>query len=187
MTLYALRSVEEQAGQRAMHVARTVAEITEVKRYVGQPDGERVIQPIAERVRIANNMEYVVVLDQAHRRYSHPLPNRIGTRFESGDEGPAFAEHSYISYARGERGNSVRAFVPIMSQDLLEQVGVVVVGVLTPTVAAVLHALRPQLSLTVLVAMAVGLTGAWVLGGRIKEQLLGGLHRGSDQPGAGPV
>lgn len=173
VAFYALRTVEEQAGQRAMHVARTVAEITDVKRYVGQPGGEAVIQPIAERIRIANGMEYVVVIDQARRRYSHPLTARIGTRFESEDGGPAFAEHSYVSYARGERGNSVRAFVPIMSEDLREQVGVVLVGVITPSVAAVLHDLLPQLTLALLVASAVGLTGAWLLGGRIKRQLLG--------------
>lgn len=173
VTLYALRSVEAQAGQRAMHVARTVGEITEVKRYVGQPDGERVIQPIAERIRIANNLEYVVVVDQARRRYSHPLPSRLLTPFESEDGGPAFAEHSYVSYARGERGNSVRAFVPIMSEDLHDQVGVVLVGVLTPSLGEVIHDLRPQLTLTVLVAMAVGLAGGWLLGRRIKRQLLG--------------
>ncbi|MEW8979252.1 MAG: sensor histidine kinase [Symbiobacterium sp.] len=173
VALYALRTVEAQAGQRAMHVARTVAEINEVKRFLGQPGGEKVIQPIAERVRIANGMEYVVVIDQARRRYSHPLVSRIGTRFESEDGGPAFAEHSYISYGRGERGNSVRAFVPVMSEDLQEQVGVVLVGVITPSVAAVLHDLRPQLALTLLVATAVGLAGAWLLGGRIKRQLLG--------------
>jgi len=173
VAFYALRSVEEQAGQRAMHVARTVAEITEVKRHLGQPGGEAVIQPIAERIRIANGMEYVVVVDQARRRYSHPLASRIGTRFEAEDGGPAFAEHSYISYARGERGNSVRAFVPIMSEDLQRQVGIVVVGVITPSVTAVLQDLRSQLGVTFLVAMGVGLTGAWLLGGRIKRQLLG--------------
>lgn len=173
VVFYTLRSVEDQLGRRALSVARTVAEIGDVKDQVGQPGGEQVIQPIAERIRVANNVEYVVVLDMAHRRYSHPVPSRIGTRFSGGDEGPAFAEHTYISRARGVRGTSVRAFVPIMSRDLSEQVGVVVVGLLTPSIGTVLRDLRPELGLTVVAAMAVGLVGAWMLGGRIKRQLLG--------------
>ncbi|HYG59361.1 MAG TPA: sensor histidine kinase [Symbiobacteriaceae bacterium] len=170
---YTLNSVEEQLGRRVLHVARTVAEIDDVKRSVGRPGGDRVIQPIAERIRQVNNVEYVVVLDMNRRRYSHPVPDRIGTVFTGGDEGPAFAEHTYVSRAAGMWGNSVRAFVPVMSEDFTEQTGVVVVGILTPSVFSVLTDLAPQLSVALMAALSVGLVGAWLLGSRIKRQLLG--------------
>ncbi len=170
---YTLNSVEDQLGRRVLHVAQTVAEIADVKRAVGQPGGEQVIQPIAERIRQVNAVEYVVVLDTSHIRYSHPVPARIGTTFSGGDEGPAFAEHTYTSRARGLWGNSVRAFVPIMSEDVTQQVGVVVVGILTPSVAAVLTDMAPELSAALVAALGVGLVGAWLLGSRIKRQLLG--------------
>ena len=170
---YTLKSVEAQLGQRVLHVARTVAEVDDVKRTVGHAAGELIIQPIAERIRQVNNVEYVVVLDMEHRRYSHPVPARIGTTFAGGDEAPAFAQHTYVSRAVGQWGQSVRAFVPIMSEDFTEQTGVVVVGIMTPSVLTVLTDLAPELSVALLVALSVGLVCAWLLGSRIKRQLLG--------------
>jgi two-component system sensor histidine kinase DctS len=170
---YTLNSVEAQLGRLVLHVAQTVAEIDDVKRFVGRPGGDQVIQPIAERIRQVNTVEYVVVLDMDRRRYSHPIAGRIGTVFTGGDEGPAFAEHTYISRAAGPYGNSIRAFVPIMSEDLTEQTGVVVVGILTPSVFSVLSDLGPELSVALAAALSVGLIGAWALGSRIKHQLLG--------------
>ncbi|HLN60723.1 MAG TPA: sensor histidine kinase [Symbiobacteriaceae bacterium] len=170
---YALNSVEAQLGRQVLHVAQTVAEIDDVKRFVGRDNGELVIQPIAERIRQVNGVEYVVVLDMAHRRYSHPVPARIGTLFTGGDEGPAFAEHSYVSRAAGMWGNSIRAFVPVMSEDFTKQTGVVVVGVLTPSVLSAMIDLAPELCVALLVALSVGLIGAWLLGTRIKQQLIG--------------
>lgn len=170
---YTLNSVEEQLGRRVLHVARTVAEIDDVKRSVGRPGGETIIQPIAERIRQVNTVEYVVVLDMARVRYSHPVPARIGTVFSGGDEGPAFAEHTYVSHAAGMWGRSIRAFVPVMSEDSTHQTGVVVVGIMTPSVISVMADLAPELSVALLVALSVGLVGAWMLGSRIKRQLLG--------------
>lgn len=173
VALYALQSVEQQLGHRALHVANTVAQIDEIQRSIGEPGGQQAIQRLAERVRLVNDVDYVVVLDMEGRRLSHPVPARIGTRFEGGDEGPAFAEHSYVSLARGTRGNSVRAFVPVMSDAQRAQVGVVVVGLLTPSVVSILSDIRPSLLLALAATMLVGYSGAWLLGGRIKRQLMG--------------
>ncbi len=169
----ATRAVEQELGRRALHVGQTVAAMTQVQANVSQPGGEQVIQPIAERLRVINDVAYVVVLDMAHRRLSHPVESRIGTLFTGGDEGPAFAEHTYVSRARGINGNSVRAFVPIMSTDGTEQIGVVVVGIMAPSFAATLRENRPALLGTLAAATVVGLIGAWLLGGRIRRQLLG--------------
>ena len=164
-------AIEKELGQRAMSIARTVAQLGEIKANVGRPGGEKVIQPIAERIRLATDVDYIVVFDMNRIRYSHPVQNRIGTPFEGGDEGPALAEQAYISRARGVLGPSVRAFVPVMSEDGKEQVGVVVVGLLTPTFARLLRDIRLDLYLSLIAGVAVGLIGAWLLAAHIKRQM----------------
>ena len=125
-------AVENELGQRALSVARTVAQVDLVRQELEAPSGSGVIQPAAERMRLATGVEYVVILNMGRIRLSHPLEEKVGTRFEGGDEGPAFSEQTYVSRARGVSGRSVRAFVPIMSVDGRIQVGVVTVGILVP-------------------------------------------------------
>jgi len=164
-------AIEKEVGQRAMSIARTVAQLEEVKQNVGLPAGDRIIQPVAERIRLATNVEYIVVFDMNRIRYSHPVENRIGTPFEGGDEGPSLAETAYISRARGVLGPSVRAFVPVMSEDGKQQVGVVVVGILTPTFARLLREIRLDLYFSLIAGVGVGLIGAWLLADHIKRQM----------------
>lgn len=165
-------AVEAELGQRAMSVARTVAQVEEIRTSLGQPGGAAVIQPIAERMRLATGVEYIVLLDMRRIRYSHPLQERIGTRFEGGDEGPAFAEQAYISRAAGVNGPSIRAFVPVMSVDGNDQVGVVVVGILVPSLLEILGKFPLELVLALIGSLGVGLTGAWLLARHIKRQIL---------------
>ena len=171
--LAAIADVERDLGRRALSLAQTVASLGEVQHYLAQPGAEQMIQPIAERIRLANNAAYVVVLDMAKRRVSHPVAARLGTQFSGGDEGPTFAEHTYTARARGVNGNSVRAFVPVMNPDGTEQVVVVVVGIMVPSLTASLRDNMPAFLGHIVAAMAVGLVGAWLLGGRIRRQLLG--------------
>lgn len=164
-------AIENELGLRAMSVARAVAQLEEVRTYVGTPEGFAVIQPIAERVRLATDAAYIVVMDMNRIRYSHPLAERLNTRFQGGDEGPALAEQSYISRARGVQGNSVRAFVPIISPYGREQVGVVVVGMLSPGILDLLHRFRWDLTVSLVAGLALGLVGAYLLAADIKKQM----------------
>lgn len=163
--------LEKELGSKALAIARTLAQLEEIQQAVGRPDGWKTIQPIAEKTRLATNVEYIVVLDMNKIRYSHPLQNRIGTRFSGGDEDPAFAEHEYISRAEGVLGPSVRAFVPIMTDEGTKQVGVVVVGILTPTISKLVHGMRFQLYLSLLAGLIVGIIGAVILARNIKRAM----------------
>src|SRR5690606_3169600 len=127
---------------------------------VGKPGGSEVIQPIAERTRLATHVEYIVVLDMNKIRYSHPLESYIGTTFGGGDEGPAFANHEYLSRAEGVLGPSIRAFVPVKTDEGLTQVGVVVVGVLTPTLRQILFDIRWEIGVSLLVGILAGFIGS---------------------------
>ncbi|MEW9672333.1 ATP-binding protein [Ammoniphilus sp. 3BR4] len=162
-------AIEKELGQQALAIARTVSQVNEVTAYIGTPEGAQIIQPIADKIRLATNVEYIVVMDMDKIRYSHPIPEMIGTVFEGGDEGPAFAEHAYISRAFGVNGPSIRAFVPLMNES--KQVGVVVVGMVTPTYLKLLEEYRNDLYFSLLIALFIGLLGAFALAYNIKKQM----------------
>nr|MDA8096989.1 histidine kinase [Clostridia bacterium] len=126
--------IEKEMGMRALAIARTLAQMEEIQLNVGCEGGEKVIQPLAERIRTATGVAYVVILDNAGVRYSHPLEEHIGKPFSGSDYHPAVQEgEEYLSAAEGILGPSIRAFVPIKTNEGTKQVGAVVVGILTPT------------------------------------------------------
>ncbi len=164
-------AVEQEIGMRAMAIARTVAQHKDVQENLGKIGGEKIIQPIAERIRLATGVEYIVLFDMERRRYSHPLEERIGTTFNDGDEGPSLRKQEYLSQATGILGPSIRAFVPVMTDEGTRQVGVTVVGILTPTLQESLQALRFQLYSSLLAGVVFGILGSFYLAHNIKKNL----------------
>ncbi len=166
-----MADARQEIGLRAMAIARTVAELKEIQDNLGQPNGWKVIQPIAERIRVATGVEYIVIFDMNRVRYSHPLQDRIGTLFKDGDEDPALRHQEYLSQAVGVIGPAVRAFVPVMADEGTRQVGVAVVGILVPTLGQTLESLRFQLYSSLLIGVALGLGGSFYLAKNIKKNL----------------
>lgn len=165
------QTYEQELGKRVMAIGQSLAQSPTIRAGLKTQSGWRIIQPIAERVRLATDVEYVVVLNMDKIRYSHPLEDRIGTQFEGGDEGPALTEESYISRAEGVKGLSIRAFVPVMDEEGARQIGVVVVGVLVPTFLNILWDYRTDLYLSLLFGSVVGMVGAIWVANRIKRQM----------------
>lgn len=163
--------IEEEIGLRALAIARTLAQMDQIKANVGEPDGWELIQPIAEKTRLATDVSYIVVLDMDKVRYSHPVQERIGKEFTDRDVGAALANHEYISRARGVMGHSVRAFVPIKVDEGTRQVGVVVVGVLTPTMAQVLSEVHLEVYSLLAAGVIIGLVGSLLLARNIKRAM----------------
>lgn len=165
------RVIEEEMGLRALAIARTLAQMDEIKEHVGDAGGWEYIQPIAEKTRLATGVAYIVVLDMNRIRYSHPVMERIGKEFTDRDIGAALANHEYISRAQGVLGNSIRAFVPIKVDEGTRQVGVVVVGVLTPTMAQTLHKVILEVYSFLAFGLAIGLVGSLLLARNIKRAM----------------
>ncbi len=166
-----MAEARQEIGTRAMAIARTVAELKDIQDNLGQPEGWKAVQPIAERIRIATHVEYIIIFDMNRVRYSHPLQDRIGTLFDDGDEGPALRHQEYLSQAVGVLGPAVRAFVPVMADEGTRQVGVAVVGILVPTLSQTLTSLRLQLYSSLLIGAAFGLAGSFYLARNIKKKL----------------
>ncbi|MCU6791214.1 sensor histidine kinase [Paenibacillus sp. WQ 127069] len=163
---------EDELGRRLLVTARTVAQMPEVASRLSSPQqNDTSMQAAAERIRIINDVTYIVVMDMNRLRLTHPVESNIGTYSKGSDEGPAFAEHTYIARAKGELGTALRAFVPVMNTDEHTQVGVVLVGQLLPSVGQVLLELSGQAYLILLISLVFGIWGSWLLAQHIKKQM----------------
>lgn len=166
---YMLDVKKEELGQRSMTTGQLVAQMKTVQDQVVKKDGSDVLQPLVERIRAVNKNDYIVILNMDQTRLTHPISERLYTKFSGGDEGPAFSEHIYLSYAKAEQGTTVRAFVPIIN-DKREQVGVVVVGNLMPTFTTILKEIGKVAIIMFLIPPIFGIWGAWLLASHIKKQ-----------------
>ena len=165
---------EKDLSTQAMLVARTVGELPEITENLSSREPfeirAKAINQTVEGVRVINKADYIVVLDQAHRRLSHPLKEKIGEVSKTVDEDPAFVEHYYISKATGELGTVIRAFVPVMSEEH-KQLGVVVVGYRLPTILETIQRMQEEIMIVTLLSFFFGAWGAWVLGRHVKRQM----------------
>lgn len=163
---------EKEFGARAIAIARTVAQMTDVQETVGTQKGNEVIQPIAERIRLATDVDYIVIFDMDGMRYSHPSVSKIGTVLEDIDESPASSQHEYISKAFGVQGFSIRAFVPIMNSEATKQVGVVNVGILSPKWYMLVEQYKSDILFSLFWGIVIGLFGSILIARHIKKQTL---------------
>jgi two-component system sensor histidine kinase DctS len=161
---------EEELGRRLLVTARTVAQLPEVTGAIADERMRPAVQTAAERIRIINDVTYIVVMDMNRVRLSHPVQTMIGTVSRGADEGSAFAEHTYVSKAKGGRGTALRAFVPIMNAEHV-QIGVVLAGHMLPSIGQVLLGLSRQAYVILLLSLLFGIWGSWKLAQHIKQQM----------------
>ncbi|MEU9174506.1 sensor histidine kinase [Streptomyces sp. NPDC048420] len=172
LTVTLLRnSSEEQYEQRALAVARTVAENPVVVRRIGagsDPGGE--VEHLAEAVRRRTGMLFVVVTDRRGIRWSHPDPAEVGE--EVSTPPTALDGRESVSVQRGTLGVSARAKVPLRSADG-KVIGEVSTGArVTTALEAAVPLVREQGAFSA-GALLVGIGAAAVLTRRLKRQTLG--------------
>jgi two-component system CitB family sensor kinase len=164
-------TIEEQYGLRSLAVAESVAAMPIVRENVADPDSPAILQPVAEAVRSATDVTFVVIANVDGIRRTHPSPDRIGL-VVSTDPSETLAGVSGIYTQTGTLGRSVRGKAPIFDENG-EVVGLVSVGVLSVTVAEAFRQRTPAVVLGSALAMALGALGAWFLARRIRRQTLG--------------
>jgi len=163
--------MEDEMGKRALAIARTMAQTPLIQENVQNSQGWLKIQPIAEKTRVATGAEYIVVVNMDGTRYSHPVADRIGKHFSGEDIFPSLSDQESVSSAKGVLGPSVRAFVPIKADEGTRQVGVVVVGILTPTFSGIYKSIRFEVYSVLFLCSVLGFLGSIFLAGRIKEAM----------------
>lgn len=161
---------EKELRIRSMNTARTVAELSDVKKGILRPQDWKTVNKVAEEIRIINETDYIVIMNMERIRYSHPVRELIGKPSAGEDEKPAFAEHIYFSKAEGEAGIFIRAFIPIKDENL-NQIGVVAVGNKIPSITEIIADLKDEISIIVLLTLIFGLIGSLMLANHIKKQM----------------
>jgi two-component system CitB family sensor kinase len=172
-TLVLRRDLEGQFEQRALAIARSVAQdgrLTEVI-LTSRPKSDGPVQVAAERVRRATQALYVVVTDDAGIRYSHPNRSLIGQRVST-DPSEALAGRELVAIQHGTLGDSARGKVPLRAQDGSVR-GEVSVGISTLELNARMRELVLLLVLIAAAALAVGVLGAVILARRLRRTTLG--------------
>jgi two-component system, CitB family, sensor kinase len=151
--LDARRDSVESARQRTLGVAETFAHSPDVLAALHAKDPAARLQPMAESVRRATGVDFVVVMNPDGVRYSHPNPSLIGGHF-LGNTGPALAGRPFTETFTGTLGPSVRAVVPVPGDGRPVE-GMVAVGI---TQAKITNQLNRQVpALLSLVALFLGL------------------------------
>ncbi len=163
--------ITRQEGARALAVAESVAAAPEVRAAYDDADPSAVLQPLAESVRRANGLTFVVLADRDQVRLTHPDPTLIGRRLST-DASDALAGRDVVTTERGTLGRSVRAKVPV--RDASGQViGVVSVGSTVDRIGTQVRSALPGLGGYVLLALLLGALGSWLLARRLKRQTFG--------------
>lgn len=142
---YLHESLDEQIGQRALDVAKTIAATPQIIKAVEKRDSEY-LQPVSLKLAEETQARFVVIGDRQGIRLAHPRPEKIGHSMsddEGDDNSPALVEgQGYLSKALGSMGWSMRGKAPIFSSETGAIVGLVSVGYHLDQVEQIIHRYR---------------------------------------------
>jgi sensor histidine kinase regulating citrate/malate metabolism len=161
------RQLREAYVDRMTGVAQSVARLPAIHDAFDDADPSATIQPIAEVIREASEVTYVVVTDEHGIRYSHPDPEQIGRRVST-DPSVPLSGQIWTGTQTGTLGTSWRVKVPVYGDAADDAspapvIGTASVGILESELRADLTDDRGWLLGALAVAAAVGvLCAAWV-------------------------
>lgn len=157
---------------KALAVARTLADSPEVKHALSLSPDSGIIQPIASAVQKRNDLLFVVVTNMDGIRFSHPNTDVISHHFIGDDINPALLGNENVSINKGTLDKALRVFTPVYD-DHHKQIGVVAIGISLVKVTEQINKSRWSILWTVLFGMMVGALGTWFLVKMLKRILFG--------------
>ncbi|MGB9098226.1 sensor histidine kinase [Erwinia sp.] len=152
------KSVED----KALAVARTLADSPDIQRGLLLPPTSNVIQPIARAVLQSNDLLFVVVTNMEGIRYSHPNKDAINHHFIGEDLQPALLGKENVSINHGQLVQALRVFTPVFDAQH-RQIGVVVIGISLSEVTDQINQSRWNILWTALFGIFVGAIGTYLL------------------------
>lgn len=159
-------------ANKALAVARTLADSPEVRHGLKKKPEESGLQAIAEAVSKRNDLLFVVITNMQSIRYSHPEAQRIGKPFKGDDILLALQGKENVAINRGFLAKALRVFTPIYDENH-KQIGVVAIGLELSRVTEQINNSRGSIIWSVLFGALVGLIGAYVLVKVLKRILFG--------------
>ncbi|WP_216609939.1 ATP-binding protein [Cellulosimicrobium protaetiae] len=127
------RQLRDAYLDRMTAVALSVARLPAIIDAFDDDDPAATIQPIAEVIREASDVTYVVVTNDEGVRYSHPEPDRIGEPVST-DPSVPLSGQVWTGTQTGTLGESWRVKVPVFGPDG-EVIGTASVGILESELA----------------------------------------------------
>ncbi|SFR20494.1 two-component system, CitB family, sensor kinase [Lentzea waywayandensis] len=160
--------IRDSYRDRMLSVAESVARLPTVIEAFDSVDPPATIQPLAELIRKASNVTYVVVTDHNGVRYAHPDPKRIGERVSTDPSTPLSGE-VFVGTETGTLGTSLRAKVPVRAADG-RIIGMASVGILESQLSADLAEDLPELIGWLAAAALVGVLGAALITQHVRRR-----------------
>lgn len=160
----------ETARKRVVGVAVAVADSPTVRTALASPSPSQILQPYAEEVRRDSATDFVVIMDPAGIRFSHPNPANIGKKFV-GHTAAALAGGRIVEEYKGTLGPSVRTVVPV--RDGTRIIGLVSVGITSQRVQEQVLSALPRILLGAGLVGAIGAIGASLISRRLRQQTHG--------------
>jgi two-component system CitB family sensor kinase len=154
----------------ALGVAESVAANQAVSSAMAAGDPRHTVATTAERIRRATGAAYVVVIDRAGVRHSHPNQALIGEKVE--EPVVALDGQTHVGIDRGSLGDSANGKAPLRGPDG-SIIGEVSVGFLERDVSRQLWDEIPVLLLYTGAALLVGVLASLVLAHRLKQRTFG--------------
>ena len=164
------RQLDREYQQRALAIAHTVAGLPAIRDAMASGDRAGIVQGLAGQVRRDSGGAYVVVIDAAGIRHSHPTPTLVGQRIE--EPVVALDGQDHLSTDQGSLGPSANARVPLRSPTG-QIIGEVSVGFLESTIAAEVWRESVLFGLFAALTLALGAAAAYLLARRLKRTTFG--------------
>ncbi|MBL4831967.1 MAG: sensor histidine kinase [Aliivibrio sp.] len=144
----------QDTGEKALGIAKFLAQSPAVIVALKTQSPHLITEKI-ESMRFSINATFIVIGDTNGIRYTHPIAERIGKKMKGGDNSRALQlGQSYVSFAKGSLGNSVRGKTPVFDGNG-DVIGVVSVGYLLTSIDdKVEHFLNFLIGMALLVVLA---------------------------------
>jgi len=167
---------EEDAAQRALAIAVSIAENPFVLESLPEPDPSAVLQPYAASFLDDGAIDFVTIMLPDRTRLTHPDPDEIGLPFR-GTIAPALTGASFTETFPGTLGPSVRAVVPVTGDDG-EIVALVAAGTTISSISETINARLPLAIAFGSFAALLAAAASWLLSRFLRRATWG---RGPEQ------
>lgn len=177
------RTVTEVTETKALATARTLAIDPAVRAAATQASAEHAEKPdeqlvtsmlgITDDLRDRSGISFAVITDDRGIRLTHPDRSKIGHKVSTSPD-EALAGRENVSHESGTLGETVRAKVPIYSnEDGKTVVGEVSVGIFASVLDADVRREMLLLGTVAVLALALGVGVSYWLGRRLRRETLG--------------
>ena len=161
----------DHARAETLALAETVAAAPGTAAAVQSSDPTTELQPIASSIERSTSVDFIVIMNPAGIRYTHPNPDEVGKHY-IGDTAQALAGHPFSEVYTGTLGPSVRSVAPIYGTTH-KIVGLVSVGITLERVSTIAGRQLPLILAIALGVVALIGLGSWALSRRLSKQTLG--------------